>query len=227
MPGGGVGGMESRAVSGIFSEPYHVEQSNESGDFPRVHAAPVAVGSVKQFHVEWQGEHALENLGTVTFLEAGRQIGGSIRNPLPHPLHDCLLLYGNYAYRLGTIGAGEASDLSRGTQRSLKNVLQFAEAGDSVRWNAGDRNVARVFQTFMFFRAAGGEDFTGLTNDYQSKFDLSDQLALGQAILVGRIDGASANPLAIGGREGAPQPDRRTTFVRIIFPVQVKTLAGR
>jgi hypothetical protein len=104
----------------------------------------------------------------------------------------------------------------------LKNFLQFAKSNAEVtRWARSDRNAPRVFQMLMFYRAAGGQDFTGLANDYQSEFDLSEPLALGHAVFLGRMDQFSADPLTIDGQGPAPSVDRATTFVRIVFPVRM------
>lgn len=223
LPGEGVGGMESRTVTQLFREPYFIDVSG-GGDlsFTEVKGAPVAIASTKQFFSKWEGAHDASSLGDVTFQETGRQLAGTIRNPLNHDLRDALVLYGNTVYLFGDVSAGSTVDLSSGTERSLRFFLQSADSNaETARWTTGDRRISRVFDMLMFFRVAGGEDFTGLSNDFQNEFDLSEALSLGKAVFSGRVDGDSACPLTIADRGGAPKFDRQTTFLRIVLPVQV------
>jgi hypothetical protein len=183
---------------------------------------PIAVASTKQFFGQWRGAHRLQNLGNVTFRETGRQLSGVFRNPFDQTIRDAVLLYGNTVYIYGDVPPHGTIDLDLGTERSLKFFLQAADSeGESARWSIGDRNIARVFAMLMFFRIAGGEDFTGLSNRYQNKYDLSEQLALGRAVFLGRVEGHALHPLQVATTGKSPQFDRQTSFLRVTFPVQI------
>ncbi len=229
MPGDGIGGMESRTAARLFGDSYAIEMKADVGPATtQIEASPVAVGSTKQFFAKWTGHHGLSDLGEVTFRERGKQMGGSFRNPFQHELRDCYLLYGNTVYVLGNVRIGSSIDLGSGTERSLKDFLQFKKPNSEVaQWPLANRESSRVFPMLMFFRAAGGQDFTGLTNDYQNEFDLSEQLAIGRAIFVGRIDGFVANPLAIESQGGVQNFDHQTTFARFVFPVRFVKSSSR
>ncbi len=222
LPGDGIGGMDSRTVTRLFRSPYAIELiANADSTTGSVARAPIAVASTKPLFAKWEGQHSWQDLGEVTFQEQGRQLGGSFRNPFGRELRNCVLLYGNTAYRFGECPVGGSLDLNSGSERSLKVYLQAADANAEVaRWATADRRIPRVFEMFMFFRAAGGEDFTGLSNSYQNEFDLSEQLALGRAIFVCRIDDFAASPLAMADRKTPPDFDLKTTFVRFVFPVR-------
>jgi hypothetical protein len=89
----------------------------------------------------------------VTFQETGRQLGGSIRNPLPYDLRDAVVLYGNTVYQFGDVAASSLLDLTSGTERSLRFYLQSTEMNaETSRWITADRRVPRVFGMLMFFR---------------------------------------------------------------------------
>lgn len=221
LPGQGIGGMESRTVTRLFRDPYVIEMHDgESGVAGTIDQVPVAVASTKPLFAKWSGRREWPNLGEVTFQEQGKQLGGVVRSPFSRILRDCVVLYGNTAYLLGECPIGGTLDLSGGTERSLKAYLQSAEGDQVPRWGTGDRRVPRVFGMLMFFRAAGGEDFTGLSNDYQSEYDLSDQLSLGRAVFVGRIDDFAASPLSLSDGATSSSAGQKTTFVRIVFPVR-------
>ena len=78
----------------------------------------------------------------------------------------------------------------------------------------------------MFYEAAGGRGYTGLTNDYQRFVDFSELLKTGRAILVAR--GPDAGGDARGGaelrRDGCPlgqgPQDRHAVMYRFVLPVK-------
>lgn len=223
LPGEGIGGMESRTVTRLFRDAYTSSlESSAAGRRNRIEQVPIAVASTKQFFGQWHGSHRIQDLGNVSFRETGRQLSGVFRNPFDQPIRDAVLLYGNTVYIYGDVPSHGTIDLDLGTERSLKYFLQAADSdGESARWSIGDRNIARVFAMLMFFRIAGGEDFTGLTNRYQNEFDLSEQLALGRAVFLGRVEGHALHPLQITASGDSPHYDRQTSFLRVTFPVQI------
>ena len=70
----------------------------------------------------------------------------------------------------------------------------------------------------MFYRAAGGSNYTGLTHSYQDFVDLSDHLYLQRAILVGEIKPNVTN-LKINDQSVSKEYDQTNTLVRILLPV--------
>ena len=71
----------------------------------------------------------------------------------------------------------------------------------------------------MFYQAAGGVNYTGLTHDYHSFIDMTDHLNLKRAILVGEVASRGA-VFNINGESVSDQYDQVTTIVRIILPVE-------
>ena len=80
----------------------------------------------------------------------------------------------------------------------------------------------------MFYEAAGGRGYTGLTNQYQRFVDLRELLKTGRAILVAQGPDAAADArggaeLRRDGRPLAPGPqDRHAVLYRFVLPVKRK-----
>ena len=72
----------------------------------------------------------------------------------------------------------------------------------------------------MFYQAAGGENYTGLTHGYFSKIDYSHLLKLKRAVLVGQIESASS--LLVNGQEVKELYDSSVTMVRVVLPAESK-----
>lgn len=73
-----------------------------------------------------------------------------------------------------------------------------------------------LVRIITFHEDIGGERYTGLTNQILNDQDLSHLLKLGRAILFGRLN----QPLARIQQDGETlQPDRESSFVRVIMPV--------
>jgi hypothetical protein len=85
-----------------------------------------------------------------------------------------------------------------------------------------EKEVSRIAEVLMFYDAAGGKSYTGLSHNYQSFVDMSDSLMLGQAVLVGEIQ-TRASSLSFsesGEKVDDLEYDQVTTFVRIVLPVE-------
>ena len=73
----------------------------------------------------------------------------------------------------------------------------------------------------MFYELAGGRGYTKLSHDYQSRMDLSRQLNLGRAMLVGEVKQINhCTDLKISDADSEASYDNVTTIVRIILPVE-------
>jgi hypothetical protein len=75
----------------------------------------------------------------------------------------------------------------------------------------------RLARMITFHDAAGGSGYTALRNDPLARWDLSRLLELNRAVLFGRID-LPAVIYRVDGQEISPR--QRTTFVRIVLPVE-------
>ena len=213
LPGDSLGGLGSRQVALVETDAYFIE---EPGEQAGITGLPVQNASSKSLSVRWWGDAAVEMPSRLVRTEHG-PVEGELTNPLPAELTDCLLVYGDWMYRLGTIGAGQSVTVDpreslnleyRLTERTVLNTKDI-----STPWDQATTDLPRIVRIMMFHQAARGRNYTGLTHRYQPYIDLTGHARLGRAILAGR----AAKPFTLL----APEGDQTTqTWCRIVFPVE-------
>ena len=121
---------------------------------------------------------------------------------------------------------GETIDIETETkEKTAKNFLtrrkRESNKGKNSPWNPADARMWRIADMLMFYELAGGRGYTKLSHDYQSQVDMSRQLNLGRAMLVGEIRHMHhGTDLEISDRDTDTRYDNVTTIVRIILPVE-------
>lgn len=172
------------------------------------------------------------------------RLTGEITHHLPGPLTDWFLAYGGRAYRLQPSRDEEISlPLEAGRRlstndplfvqtdlRGLLTRLVVTEEKEGVRvherrifreqgrYDALNRDPARLWEMLTFHRQSGGKSYTSLTNDWLQDDDFTRQLDLGRAVIFGRLEAPPAAELTIAGERITPQ--RADLFVRIVLPVR-------
>jgi len=151
---------------------------------------------------------------------------GDIENPLSLPLTDAMVVHQRWVYRLDrTFEPGATMDLDNLTRRDLewrltrRHVLQSSTSYASTPWDPQSRDVQRIMELMMFHDAAGGKDYTGLALRYQSFMDMTEQLQLGRAILVGRCAEPAVH-LRSGEASLTDTAEQKWTWYRIVLPVK-------
>ena len=94
---------------------------------------------------------------------------------------------------------------------------------EATPYDRGSTDAAYILRAMMFFEAAGGKSYTGLSNRYQGFVDLTDALKTDRAVLIGRARTGSPPHGATLWCNGAPMPEsqvRRTTYYRFVLPVE-------
>ena len=240
LPGDGLGGLNTRATEAMFTQGYlirqHEDDSAAAVTSPHVPLAlrgnasrselvgmPVQVSSSKALRARWCADVRLPDTGELS-VDSNGLLSGRMVNPLEVELNDCQVLYRNWSYPLtGSLRPGEAVAFDGLRPRNLEWRLtrrQVVESRDvSTPWDQASLDAARILEVLMFYQAAGGRKYTGLTNRYQPYLDLSEHLRMGRAILVGR----GSEPAATLNRDGRSQEeltDRRWTVYRVVFPVE-------
>lgn len=219
LPGSGLGGLNSRAaVAPLFDEPYEIGAGQGS-----VSGAPLGVWSSKAFVSRWQSTSAAIRSD---LSESGGRLRGAVSNPLETKLSECILLFGNSAWPIGTLAPGEekrVEDLDPQSVIRIENHLtkkQLSSMKEQILpYDRAGFDPARIIEVMMFHEAAGGTNYTGLLHRHQRYTDLSEQLDFGKAILVGRAETGSV--IEING-QGAPAEsiNRHNTIFRLLLPVQ-------
>ncbi|MEM7812628.1 MAG: hypothetical protein AAF532_14230 [Planctomycetota bacterium] len=176
----------------------------------------------------------------------GSRLRGTLVNTTDQDLVDCRLIYGGRVYWPnldGLLPAGETWDLeaaetggatrTRYLRRSQVTMVDVGSsssrneklASEAARlretdYDARGRNVSRIVEVLSLYRAAGGPDYTGLTDAGTENDDLSLWLEEGYAVFLGRV-AAPAAPLEVDGL--AADRFDATTIRRVVLPV---TAAG-
>ncbi len=211
--------MNSAAASlPLVDQPYKIDPRD--GVITEV---PIAKWSSKSFVGRWtcNGRGVYGDL-TATL---DRRLKGTVANRLTGSLDHCVLFFGRWAYPLGTIRVGEEVSLDRKDPSTIETYLThrrlLAARNEVPPYDRSDFDLPRILEVMMFHNAAGGVNYTGLLNHQQAFVDLSAQLELGQAILVGR--GPPGTELQINNRPLAPEnTSGHETIYRFVMPVTVK-----
>ena len=99
--------------------------------------------------------------------------------------------------------------------RNTKEITQQQSTYDPLSLDPFE-----VVRILTFFEDVNGDRYTGLSNQLLNHEDCSHLLKLGRAILFGRL----AQPLARIELDQQPlEPDRESSFVRLILPVEKST----
>jgi hypothetical protein len=224
LPGEGLGGLNTRATEAFFTQGYLLRQLLDppSSGRAEITGAPIRVSSSKAFVSRWCADIQLPETGRLA-VDSNGMLSGSLVNPLDVELNDCQILYRNWSYPLtGAFRPGESVALERLRPRNLewrltrRQVVDTREVG--TPWDQASLDVPRILEALMFYQAAGGRRYTGLTHRYQSYLDLSEHLRMGQAILVGRTT-TPATTLLRAGQSQQQLTDRHWTFYRVVVPV--------
>ena len=221
LSGTGLGGLEAKSAT-LFNSPYTV---NLSASGQQIEGAPIEIDGTKAFLARWWDDARLESTADL-HLDAGGLLRGNIMNPLPVELHDCMLLYENWAYKLdrkgGVLQSGDTTpvDLEKPLNFSWRltrrRVVDIKDV--TTPWEQGDVDVPRILEMMMFHGVAGGDKYTQLHHRFQNYVDLSQHLANGRAILFGRAK-QPGSEVAMDGHVTGESYDQHWTYYRVVFPV--------
>ncbi len=222
-PGSLIGGMVGPTGMVVQADPYGVAVGGSLGE---VSGLPATVGSTKSLFGQWRGtwNNSAAESARLTTSRNGL-LSGEFVNPLPVRLERVMIAYGVWLYRLPyalepgqRVRMRELAPLDLRWQLTRRRVVKSHDV--SLPWNPEDvDDLPRIVEMLMFYDAAGGRNYTRLRHEYQDDIDLSTQLNLERAILVGR----AAEPLAtlhFANESAQPRFDRRLQIVRIMWPVE-------
>lgn len=230
LPGDGLGGMWSGQTPGLTKTSYGqvVELKPNQQIESSLVELPLQVSSTKPMFGQWWSDTPFP-VRSKLVRKSGR-LGGTVKNPFDFRLKNCKLLYETWAYELKNPLEGSAvfDLLTETKEKKLRASLtrKFKSSNEANRsnntaWDPADTRLERIAMMLMFYQAAGGSNYTGLSHDYQSYVDMTDSLLPNRAILVGEIDKPGAEVL-IDGERASDKYDETVTLVRILLPVTVK-----
>jgi hypothetical protein len=215
-----IGGMGRQGGIGLFQKGYAF-----GPDAQTLVDVPVQVWSIKGFSGRWHGragatlEAKLESLGT-------DWLRGTVRNSLAVPLEDATLVFGRWAYPLGTIPPGGTESLETHNREDLHGHLARRAAPYVGRSGGGTPGAAAAgddpfrpddLAFIMMFHARLLQAGDYPANDYFGDIDLSEQLDYNRAILVARVP-ASGSELRLNDH-AAGGAVHEHTLLRVVMPV--------
>ncbi len=213
---------------------YQVVVDRDAADLSsRIEQTPLASGSSKGVTAAWNFEFA-SSVEQGLHRRRRTELAGSLVNPLPVDVLDGMILDRDKVYILPSrFRAGatipSVEDLR---PRVLRWLLTGRKKTDdstvSKRWDpADDTDIKRVGDVLAFYNIAGGESYTGLSNEPLRRLDLSEILTDDRALLIGRLEQPSTT-LAIEQpqADGTPatldaQAGQTVSIVRVLLPVDL------
>lgn len=212
--------------------------------------APIKVWSVKTFTSEWlaKADPVLDlelHRGNALSLEP--ELAGNLTNRLPTAIRNAVLLWGDYAFLLGSLPAANGSHtstvkLALSMQKPLSTFLsehrQAPEHEFSYAYR-GDGQFGDGAMSFAVNLTVSTRDKAGSTemgNHALAQWSLKHLLDVGKAVLVGQVDvpagelwiqpGSGPSRMADPAEKSVGPPpvpgqEQRTTFLRIV--VEPKT----
>lgn len=170
------------------------------------------------------------------------RLTGTIRHRLPVAIEDWILVYKNVVYRhlkqrddpqplplppnqifrveqprvfTREIRPYMTGMITMATPRfGQSNISDYSS--HQTNYDVLSRDPAMLVRTMTFHDEIGADRYTGLTNQLLNDEDCSHLLKLGRAILFGRIKHRVA---VIHQDQTTLEPDRESTFIRLILPV--------
>jgi hypothetical protein len=249
-PEGSMGGLLRPGGTFFPGAPYEIEppKSMLTG-LPVEHWGTRLLQSETHFHLQTPLiETRLETTGL-------GKLTGTIRHQFPAELTDWVVVHGNRLYRWLEPGEGELIrplepgnvwrvDQPGVSQRELRGYLTGARARTVKSDSSGSGGTIAVEQAaydplnldpvdivrmMSFHEDVGGTGYTGLSNKLLSGSDLSLQLRLGRAVLIGKLKAPASrldidadtltDPTTTSKSSKEFQSAEHTTIIRCLLPV--------
>ncbi len=230
LPGDGLGGLETETTTGFKRTGYRQVSSGNGlvDDSLQIQQLPLQVSSTRSLVSRFKISNPPE-ISSQLKVQRDR-LSGTVKNPFEVTLFNGRVFFGNYVYLLQKpLPPGGVVYLDTDSnEKTIRTVLnRRSSKGSSDReigktqsrpWDPRDKSLTRIADVMMFYQAAGGENYTGLTHGYFPQIDHSHLLKLNRAVLVGQVESASS--LQIDGKDVKELYDSSVTMVRVVLPVE-------
>jgi len=216
LPGRALGGMESSTAATGLGPAYAYGPALQT-----LEGVPINVWSTKSFTGRVHGTTTARVEIDVAMSETSLEqlLAGTITNPFDVPLTDCILLYGRWAYALGTIAPGQQATVHEDlTIRTLESYLARVGAWTGNTLDSSP-DVDRTLSRMMFYEAAGGRDASPLRNRYLSVVDMTPLLRSGKAILIAKADRATME-ISEESTASGDVASQQETIYRFVFSLE-------
>jgi hypothetical protein len=218
LPGTGFGGMNGPASNmPLFTEAYDFSRTLD-----RLERVPIAVWSTKAFVGRWSAQGAGQIEARLS--DKGKLVG-TLESHLNTTLEDAVLIYDRWAYPLHRLEPAQHIDIAaeldpQTVETYLRHVTVVHDRDISRPYDRASFDIPRIVEIMTAHELAGGERYTGLSNQYQNFVEVSGLVKNGRAVLIGR-QSQRATELVRDGRSLAPEgAGQHWTFYRFVFPVE-------
>ncbi len=227
IPGEGLGGMQSRTIATPHERGYRCSLTGSAAD-PRARllGLPIGVSSTRLLFTRYDAASPFDIRSRLRLNRSQNRLKGTITNPLDVELRDCRLFFQNWAYILPRpLQPGESVDVASEMQERTatfyftRRLEGESDKAGGVPWDPRDNNIDRIAEMIMFYSIAQGKQYTGMTHHFQPFIDLSEQLELRRAVLVGRA-GDDVTRLQLSCQQQNVTYDQCRTIVRFLLPVR-------
>ncbi|MDZ4656292.1 MAG: hypothetical protein SH868_01805 [Bythopirellula sp.] len=225
QPGYGLGGMQnSSGQTSMFDRGYAFNTALD-----KMLGLPVQLWSTKTITSRWSADVTAPVETTLNRTDE-QLLLGQIVNSTDAAFEDCVLLYGQWAWSLGSIPAGSAVNVLDASQpRTVRTLLTSATAGETtitetaddgtVPFRLANADITRLAKTMMFFHAVNGQRYSGMLSRYQGFLDMSHLLDQPDvAILLAKASKPGSQWLD-GDKPLGSDQDLNWTYYRFVVPV--------
>jgi hypothetical protein len=202
VPGSGLSGLGRAAGSAMFTQPYDFAPSLDA-----IEHLPIAMWSTRSLQARWWAEAPSPLVAQLTD-RGDHLLAGTLRLPAAWPLTQVVLIYDRWAYPLPAGAGGATIDVDKQLEPQtvetyFRHITIFDEKSGRLPYDRTSTDLTRILEVMMFHSLTGGDLYTNLANRWQGYVDLSSQVRLGRAVLVGR----AAQPAATLSRSGAGEAE--------------------
>ncbi|WP_145246925.1 hypothetical protein [Aeoliella mucimassa] len=229
-PASGMGGMATEAGM-LGGRPDY----GWGTDLSQLNGVPIEVWSTKTFISRWETETD-DLLASDLMRTPNNLVEGEITNATSATLEDCRLVYGNWAWKLGTMNPGDTVKVvstgasnSSSAPRKLRNMYKQDHGFDvgansyyEKQYLVHSLELRGLAEMMMFYDALGGRRYTHQWMRYQQYVDLSHALDSQTAMLIGACSAPRSELVRLRGDEAESLRNEKDVYVvmyRYVLPV--------
>ena len=167
--------MSTSTTTNFLQTPYVCKfEDGVSDSNSQLVDLPFQVSSTKTLLTQWWAKTDMSVRSSLRLTPQIGRLQGFVTNPLDVELKNGRILFENWAYLIDQpLDAGETINIESDTRERtassyLTRRIRDKEKGVNAPWNPEESRIDRIADVMMFYSAAGGGQYTGLTHGYQN-----------------------------------------------------------
>jgi hypothetical protein len=208
--GAGLGGMNSASSS---------VGATYSAEISALHGVPIPTGATRSFTAKWLAPSG--PVITAELTASDGLVSGAITNDTTQTFKNARLIYGDWAWRIPQLAAGETVEISEELAPLKFRMMvdrDFLGADGLSRQAIQYDRIDRLAPLLMFARQLQPSLRAPLSNERERMLDVSTQLAAGRAMLLVPMN-TPATQLASSGEPITPIAAATWTYYRYFLSV--------